>query len=244
VPSSAANLYFETTNGTGFRDHFKQLSTVVLFLAVWSYRDDYPITYFDLFTTGTQVGDSLSFIWDAKCLVMSLNLHSNWFAVQVRPRSEFATAAIVHNKGFATFLPVVRTKRHWSDRTVVLESPLFPGYIFCNVPRGALVSIMNTSGVIRVVGTRKEPVPILESEIDGIKQIMVSGYKAEPFPYHLTTGSRVVIQSGPLAGVEGILTSHKNRQVVISVDLIQRSVAVEIEPGQVIVLKPIPAVVA
>ncbi|PYU87474.1 MAG: hypothetical protein DMG08_28010, partial [Acidobacteria bacterium] len=89
--------------------------------------------------------------------------------------------------------------------------------------------ILVTPGVRQVVGTGKTPVPVDESEIAALQSIVVSRLQARPWPF-LQVGQRVRIEQGPLSGVEGILLdSQKRERLVVSVTLLQRSVAVEID---------------
>jgi transcription antitermination factor NusG len=152
-----------------------------------------------------------------------------WFAVQTKPRHEKVTAWALHNKGYEEFLPLYRSRRRWSDRIKELDIPLFSGYVFCRFDPESRLPILTTPGVISIVGMGKTPAPVTEAEIGALQAVVQSGLKAEPWPF-LKVGQAVRIDWGPLAGLEGILLALKNRQrLVVSVTLLQRSVAVEIE---------------
>lgn len=152
-----------------------------------------------------------------------------WCAVQVRPRHEVLVAASLRGKGYQHFLPMHRSSRQWSDRRKVIEVPLFTGYVFCRLDTMIPWSIVSTPGVIRIVGTKKEIAVIEDSEIAAIQIVAGSGKKVQPCAY-AQTGDRVRIINGPLAGVEGIVTGCSNqRRLVLSVDLIQSSVSVEVD---------------
>ncbi len=153
-----------------------------------------------------------------------------WFALQVKPRREKVTSTILRNKGFEQFLPLYVSRRAWSDRTAKVEVPLFPGYVFCRFdPDRPRLAIVTTPGVVNVVGVGGRPAPIPEQELEVIQSIISSGSAAQPWPY-LEVGKRVRIERGSLAGVEGILVdTKKQHRVVVSISLLQRSVAVEIE---------------
>src|SRR5947208_2379774 len=99
----------------------------------------------------------------------------NWFAIQVRSRSEFSIAKVLHNKGFEEFVPRYQTKCQWSDRTVTVELPLFPTYIFCRFDPSARLPILITDGVLRIVGVGKTPLPVAESEIEAVQRAVRSG---------------------------------------------------------------------
>jgi transcription antitermination factor NusG len=116
----------------------------------------------------------------------------------------------------------------------VLEQTLFPGYLFCRLDPRVRLPILTTPGVFSIVGSGKEPISIPEGEIDAASRIVNSTVSAEPWPY-LECGDKVTISDGPLRGVQGILATIKNHfKVVVSVTLLQRSVAVEVERSAVL----------
>jgi transcription antitermination factor NusG len=151
-----------------------------------------------------------------------------WFAVQTRPRYERVVSVLLEQKGYQQFLPTYRVERRWSDRVKEIDLPLFPGYLFC---QGELVCgprIIDTPGVVRIVGAKREPTPVPETEILDIRRIVASGLPLFPCAY-LEPGMKVRIQSGVLSGLEGTMVDvRKRRRVVVSVALLQRSVAIEI----------------
>jgi transcription antitermination factor NusG len=152
-----------------------------------------------------------------------------WYALRIQSRRERQIAAALHGKGYEVFLPIYRCRRRWSDRIKVLELPLFPGYVFSRFEVQKRLPVLKTPGIIQVVGVGKTPVPIEESEISAIQAIVVANLAARPWPY-LEAGQRVRIEQGPLTGVEGILLGlRKGQRLVVSVTLLRRSVAVEID---------------
>lgn len=156
------------------------------------------------------------------------NTHS-WFAVQVKTRRESAVATILEGKGYESFLPTYRSRRRWSDRVKELELPLFPGYLFCRFDAQSRLPILTTPGVVQVVGIARNPIPLDEDEIAAIQIVVRSGLSREPWPF-LQVGGRARIECGPLYGLEGIVLAFKGRnRLVLSVSLLQRSVAVEID---------------
>lgn len=161
---------------------------------------------------------------------MNFNQYDHrWCAVQVTPRHEVIVSTILRGKGYEEFLPTYKVKRQWSDRRKEIETPLFTGYIFCKLNSEIPWSIVTTPGVIRLVGTRKEVGIIDEREIEAIQVVVKSGVKVQPHA-HIAIGERVRITSGPLMGVEGFVTEHKNQQrLVLSVNMIQSSVSVEVD---------------
>jgi transcription antitermination factor NusG len=160
---------------------------------------------------------------------------TKWYAIQVRPRSEFYTAAILRDRGYHEFVPKYRSIRKWSDRKVELELPLFPGYIFCNFNPEVRLPILTTPGVVRIVGTGKMPLPLEESEMNAILQVVQSNYKVTPHPF-VAVGTKVRIEEGPLAGLEGIVSGFKNRQIIFSVGLLKRSISVGLDDSAVAML--------
>jgi transcription termination/antitermination protein NusG len=154
-----------------------------------------------------------------------------WYGIHVRSKFERVVSATLSGKGYEEFLPLCRTRRAWSDRSKELEVPLFPCYLFCRIDVGdRLLPILTTPGVISIVAAGKVPVSIPDSEIDAIKTVIGSGLQAEPWP-QLVVGSKVIIEKGPLAGIEGVtLEMNKRQRLIVSISLLQRSVAVEIEP--------------
>ncbi len=159
--------------------------------------------------------------------------NSCWFALQIRSRWEGTTAALLRGKGLETLLPTYTTKRKWSDRFKVVEAPLFPGYVFCRFDVHNRLPVLITPGVISVVGRGKTPIAVDEKEILSIQAAIGSGIHLEPWPY-LEIGERVRVKDDVLDGMEGILTNFKGSdRVVISVTLLRRSVALEIDRSRI-----------
>ena len=157
----------------------------------------------------------------------------DWFALRVRSGSEKLVARIAENKGIEHFLPLYQCRRHWSDRFKSLELPLFPGYLFCRLNPVYRFPVLTIPGVQHFVGIGKVPVPIEESEINALQAAVRSGLHTEPWPY-LTVGQRVRVDQGPLEGLEGFLIQvRKQHRIVVSVQVLMRSVAVEIERERV-----------
>lgn len=153
----------------------------------------------------------------------------SWFAVQVRPRHEFASARMLRSKGFEEFVPIYSAKRQWSDRQKQVGFPLFAGYVFCKFYPVKKLPIINTAGVIRIVGTSQGSAAIADHEIDAIRKVVESGEQVQPHPY-IAVGSKVRIEEGPMAGIEGIfIREKKGTEMVISLDLLQRSISLQIK---------------
>jgi transcription antitermination factor NusG len=160
-----------------------------------------------------------------------------WYALQVRSRHEMSVADHLDGKGYEWFLPQHKCRRKWSDRIKEVETPLFPGYLFCRFNAEERLPILKTPGVIQVVGYNRIPVPVDEEEIRGIRAVVTSGLQNQPWPF-FQIGERVRIESGPLAGIEGILTDFRgSRRFVVAITLLQRAVAVEIDSACVTSLR-------
>jgi transcription antitermination factor NusG len=155
--------------------------------------------------------------------------HQPWFAVRVKSRSEKSVAAIAQYNGIQHFLPLYRSRRRWSDRMKSLDLPLFPGYVFCRIDPSCRLQLLTIPGVQQIVGAGKTPLPVNDAEIMALQVAAQSGLPAEPWPF-LKVGQRVFLEAGPLAGVEGLLLElRKNYRLLLSVSLLNRSVAVEID---------------
>ena len=171
-------------------------------------------------------------------------MNDSWYALHVRPRFESTVEVQLEGKGYEVFLPTYEARRRWSDRVKTVVQPLFPGYVFCRFDALNRLPILVTPGVIQVVGRGRIPVPVEDSEIEAIQMVVSSGVQAEPCPY-LEVGQQVRIQGGALNGLEGILTSFKgSRRIVVSVSLLCRSVALEIDRSEVCPIPSAPFAVA
>lgn len=152
-----------------------------------------------------------------------------WFALRVKSRTEKVVSTIARNKGFEEFLPLYQSRRRWSDRFKSIELPLFPGYVFCRLNPEFRLPLLTIPGVMSFVGMGKIPVPIDDAEIAAIQAAIGAGLSAEPYPF-LEVGQKVRLAEGPLAGLEGLLVEvRKQQRVAVSVSLLKRSVAIEID---------------
>jgi transcription antitermination factor NusG len=152
-----------------------------------------------------------------------------WFALQVRTKHEAGIAEFLRGRGYNPFLPLFRSRKVWSDRIKVVDAPLFPGYMFCQVNIEDRMPILTAPGVIRIVGYNRVPVPVDEAEIHSLQTLATSDLPHHPWPF-LRLGEQFQIESGPLQGLTGILIEVRGtHRLVLSVTLLQRSVAVEID---------------
>lgn len=164
-----------------------------------------------------------------------------WFALKVRARSESLVSECLVNKGYETFLPSYFESRRYSDRIVKVAAALFPGYLFCQLDPNRRLPVLTTPGVERIVGFARGPESIPEAELDAIRRVLESGAQAIPWPY-LKTGQKVRIEYGALTGVEGLVIRIRGEErLILSVDLLQRSICVDIDRSWIRPLQIVPS---
>jgi transcription antitermination factor NusG len=153
-----------------------------------------------------------------------------WYALRIRSNQEKVVTSILESKGYESFLPLYRSTRRWSDRVKQLDLPVFPGYLFCRLDlNDTWMPVLTTPGVIAIAGVGKQPVPVSDEEIDAVHMVIRSGLAAMPWS-SLAVGGKVLVERGPLAGVEGIAINVDDRcKLVVSINLLQRALAVEID---------------
>jgi transcriptional antiterminator RfaH len=159
-----------------------------------------------------------------------------WFAVHTHARHEKAVAHAIREQGIASFLPLAKQVRQWSDRRKVVELPLFGCYVFVKlVPRNdQRMRVLRVSGVLGFVGTHGMGVPIPDDQIEAVRILVEQKLPVCSHPF-LKIGQRVRIRSGALAGIEGILVSRAGEQtLVISLDALQRSLSVRVQGYEII----------
>src|SRR6266852_886156 len=169
--------------------------------------------------------------------MMVENVRYAWYALRVRSRHENTVASHLRARGYESFLPLYKSRRRWSDRFKEIELPLFAGYVFCQFNLLDRLPILTVPGIVHVVGVGRTPVAIDEAEIAAIQAAVKSGLPRQPWP-SLQIGHRVRIEHGPLCGVEGVLLGYRGHQrIVLSVTLLQRSVAVQVDEAWI---RPMP----
>jgi len=152
-----------------------------------------------------------------------------WFAIHTRHQHEKVAAHTLACKGFEVFLPLYTTGRQWSDRTKEVSLPLFPNYLFLRGGMDRRLSILTTPGVHNLVAFAGVPAIIPDAEIDGVRQAIATRTRVNPHPF-LKNGDWVRVKCGPLEGIEGILVrAQSHYRLVLSVELLAKSVAVEVE---------------
>ncbi len=160
-------------------------------------------------------------------------IESHWYAAHTRARHEKRVAEQLASRHVEFFLPLYLASHRWKDRIARLELPLFPGYIFVRLPLQQRRKVLEIASVVSLVGPHGTPTPLLANEIESLRAGLEAQLRAVPLPY-LKIGRRVRVKNGPLMGAEGILLRKKDKfRIVLSIDLIMRSVAVEIDAADV-----------
>ena len=157
-----------------------------------------------------------------------------WYAAYTCANHEKRVAAELAMRKVEHFLPVYRSVRRWKDRRVQLELPLFPGYVFVRLALGGRMRVVQIPSVVRLVGFNGLPTALPDTEMEIMRAGLSQNLRAEPHPF-LTVGRKVSITAGPFSGLEGILKRKKgNLRVVVSLELIQRSVVVDVDVADVV----------
>jgi transcription antitermination factor NusG len=153
-----------------------------------------------------------------------------WYAIYTRSRHEKVAHEILNDKCVETFLPLREFVSHWKDRKKKVESPLFPGYLFTRINLSEdFTKVISSKGVVKVLGTNGTPVPVSDEEVDSVKTLLKSGLKYDPYPY-LNSQTKVIVVNGPLQGITGKIMARLGKyKLLISVELIKRSISVEID---------------
>jgi transcription antitermination factor NusG len=153
-----------------------------------------------------------------------------WYALHIRARHEKKVAVRLQEQGITAFSPTITEVHRWTDRNVRIEKPLFPCYAFVNIlpSKRNRLSVLSTQGVLGLVGIAGVGIPIPNKEIDDIRILLASDAACTPCPF-VKVGTRVRIRGGAMDGVEGVLvTQNADQSLVVSVELIQRSISVRL----------------
>ncbi|MGH9395393.1 MAG: transcription termination/antitermination protein NusG [Terriglobia bacterium] len=156
-----------------------------------------------------------------------------WYALYTRHQHEKTAADLLTGKGFQVFLPLYQATHRWKDRTKLLSLPFFPSYVFIKGGLDRQLQIMTTPGIYTFVNVAGRAATITDAEIGVVRRMVESSLRVEPHPF-LKGGDRVRVTCGPLEGIEGILIRKKNFvRLVLSVELLMKSVAVEVDEWMV-----------
>lgn len=152
-----------------------------------------------------------------------------WYAVYTLVRHEKAVNLALAEKDIETFLPLREVLSRWKDRKKRIQLPFFPGYLFVNIDLTEILDVLSRRSVVRILGLNGVPIPVPVEQINAIRRLLESNLRYAPYPY-FTQGKEVIVVNGPLQGVRGkILEVRGNYRLVLSADLIQRSVSLEID---------------
>ena len=154
-----------------------------------------------------------------------------WYALKVRTRSEPVALAALRNRRYNPFCPTLAERRRYCDRVALVQTPVFPGYVFCRLNIHDKVPVLSAPAVEYIVSFSGTPTIVPDEEIDAVRRAVEAG--ARPRAY-LAVGQKIRIEYGALAGIEGVLERiGKEHRIVVSVHLLQRSVSVEIDEDQI-----------
>jgi len=153
-----------------------------------------------------------------------------WYAIRTRSRHEKMVAEQLQTQSIESFLPLVKRTRKWSDRKKEVELPLFSGYTFARLALHSpdRLRVLRTHGVAGFVGVRGLGIPVPEGQIESLRTLLANQIPMKDRPF-LQIGQRVRIRGGALDGIEGILAAQDDRNLVISVEPIHRSLSVCID---------------
>ena len=158
---------------------------------------------------------------------------ANWYALYTCPRHEKRVAEQIRQRRVSCFLPLYRSVRRWKDRRKELELALFPSYVFVHIAPQHRLQVLQLPGAVRFVSCNGQPVPLPDGEVESLMNGLATGARVEPHPY-LRIGRGVRVRSGPFATTKGILVRRRDRfRVVLSLDLIMRSVSVEVDESDI-----------
>jgi transcription antitermination factor NusG len=158
---------------------------------------------------------------------------SLWWALYTRHQHEKVVAQILLTKGFEVFLPLYESIRRWKDRNKLLSLPLFPCYVFVRGGMSRRSLVVTTPGVHMILYNGERIAVIPNEEIESIRRAVDGPFRVEPHPF-LKCGERVRVTRGSLEGVEGVLVRKKSLyRLVLSVEMLAQSVAVEIDASDV-----------
>jgi transcription antitermination factor NusG len=156
-----------------------------------------------------------------------------WYAVYTWAHHERRVAEQMEQREIRGFLPVYRSIRRWKDRCKEIEMALFPSYVFVHLALRDRVRVLAIPDVVNIVSARGKPTPLADHEIESLQRGLNGCVRMEPHPY-LQAGRRVRVRSGPMAGLEGVLLRQKEKwRLVVSIEILMRSVAVEIDEADV-----------
>ena len=151
-----------------------------------------------------------------------------WYAFTTQPRHEKVVAQQLEFRSIESFLPLLTTASRRKDRRAVVDQPLFPGYVFTRIDPKDRTHVLRIPSVVRMLAFNGTPAAIEDDQIDAVRRCLTCGENPEPHPFP-ETGDLVRVRSGPLQGLQGVVTRCKNRlRIVVSISLIHKSISTEV----------------
>lgn len=179
---------------------------------------------------------------DFDTLIAREALAEAWYAVQTGYRCEHRVALGLTTKGFETYLPLLKEVHQWKDRRKVVDMPAFSGYLFVRYEPNLRnrVKVLETSGVVRLLGGNHTPNQVADAEIEALRQTLSSGLACDRCDA-LTPGTMVQVMRGPLAGVQGRLVRFKNSvRLVVAISVFSQAISAELALGDVEAVPDVP----
>jgi len=162
----------------------------------------------------------------------------SWYAVRVKSNRERITAESLKGKGYPVCFPTYCDRTRRANGSGTIKLPLFPGYVFCRFDVSKRLPILMAPGVVHIVSCGRIPQPVDEREMSSVISVVESGLPLRPHPF-LSIGQPVELDRGPLAGVAGVILEYADEeQFVVSVTLLQRSIAVKVDRNWIIPVNP------
>ena len=159
--------------------------------------------------------------------------NTHWYAVTTQPRHEKVVADHLEAKSIEAFLPLVATTSRWKDRLVILERPIFPGYVFVRINLSERHRVFGTPSLVRMLAFGGVPATIDDFEIDAVRRCLTQGHDPKAHSF-VNIGELVRVKSGSLQGLEGVVIRQKNKcRIVVSISLIHKSISTEIDANLV-----------
>jgi transcription antitermination factor NusG len=166
-------------------------------------------------------------------------LEPRWYAAYTCANHEKRVRELLTQRCVVSFLPAYETVRRWKDRRMRIQLPLFPGYVFVRLALVDRLRVLQIPSVVRLIGFNGHPSALPDEEIEALKRGLAAGVRAEPHPF-LTAGRRVQVKRGPFEGRQGILLRRKGKlRLVLSIELIMRSVVIDVDTTDVEAVIPI-----
>ena len=165
-----------------------------------------------------------------KATLHEMQAAPRWYAAYTAPRHEKRVSQHLESRDVESYLPLYSVVRRWNGRRAVVQLPLFPGYLFVCITPSQRMRVLEVPGVLSIVSSHGRLIPLPVGEVEAMR-VALASRKAEMHPL-LCPGKKVRIKVGPLRGLEGVVVKRTRKlRLVVSIECIQRSFAVELEAG-------------